>query len=71
MPADVGFLFLQFGECDYICCVCESEEEEIATIHLDAPRVVSPLADEAGEAETQHFLIYFFTLILYAVGLYY
>ena len=57
MPADGQSV--QFSECDYVCSVCEPEEEEIATIHLDASRLVLPLADEAGEAETQQVAYYF------------
>ena len=54
MPADGNSV--QFSGCDYERCVCEAaEDEEIATIHLDASRVVVPPADEAGEAEMQHF----------------
>ena len=67
MPADGNSV--QDVDCDYECCVCGAEEE-IATIHLDASGVVFPPADEAGEAETQHVAYFFFTLILYAVGLY-
>ena len=62
--------FAQLVECDYMCFGCEAEEA-IATIQLDASRVDLPPADEAGEAKTQHVLIYLFTPILYAVGLYY
>ena len=68
MPADGSSG--QFSGCDYVCGVCEAEEE-IATIQLDASRVVLPPADEAGEAETQHSVYIAFTLLLYAVGMYY
>ena len=50
----------------YMCFGCEPEsedEEEIATIQLDA--------DEAGEAETQYIVMYFLTLTLLTVELFY
>ena len=56
--------------CDYVCCVCEAEEET-ATIQLDVSRVVLPLADDGRGAETHHVAYCIFTIILYAVGIYY
>ena len=53
-----------------MCCVCEAEEET-ATIQLDVSRVVVPLADDGRGAETHHVAYCIFTIILYAVGIYY
>ena len=37
-------------ECDYMCFGCESDaKEEIATIQMDASRVVSPLLMRQGK----------------------
>ena len=57
-----------------MCFSCESEEE-IATIQLDASRVVLSPTDDAGEAETQEVMkfvinMFIFTLILFTVDFY-
>ena len=61
-----------------MCCVCEAEEEiatttedEVTTIRLDVSRVVLPPADDGRGAETHHIAYSLFTLVLYAVGMYY